>query len=121
VLCLQPLRGLRRALLPGLVLVTFGCENKSEAPRPQPFSEHHFAAYSGASPKGIGEDCTASGAAECKSGICLHTGGLPNTGYVCSSSCSSPTECPAGWNCARGGLEASQALCVPARAPKKGG
>ncbi len=109
----------------GLKLLVFvsvlaGCgKEQSQPPAATPFGEHRVAEFKGTARKQLGEDCTHFGAAECSSGLCLHTGTSPNSGYVCSRACDSGRECPSGWRCAQAGLTGGPAYCV--RAGVQGG
>jgi hypothetical protein len=77
------------------------------------FAEHRFNESLKRDPKSVGEDCSVSGRGECESGVCLHTGTEPGAGYVCSRTCTSPTECPPDWRCAQVQPGAGTRLCIP--------
>ncbi|MHB1846166.1 MAG: hypothetical protein ACYCWW_15185 [Deltaproteobacteria bacterium] len=79
---------------------------------PSVLTEHRFAVA--ASPtKQLGEDCTAYGRSDCPSGVCFHYQADPRTGYVCSASCQSVGDCPAGWACNEVVPGSGEAFCAP--------
>lgn len=59
--------------------------------------------------KKVGEDCTAHGASECVSGLCVHTSPKLGEGYVCAALCE--RGCPDGWQCSQ--LPGAEGMCLP--------
>ena len=108
------LRTLALRLMASAVLMAgIACDKPAEPPAaPTAFGEHRVAEFSGTANKGLGEDCGQFGAAECKSGLCLHVSPMPNAGYLCSAQCSKAEDCPSGWRCARAGLSGGPAYCL---------
>lgn len=76
------------------------------------FTEHRMTRASEAH-KQLGEDCTAHGASECLSGLCLRTQAEFGEAYSCSKTCKALGECPSGWKCAQVHSGASPRVCVP--------
>ncbi|MBI5479871.1 MAG: hypothetical protein HY906_13485 [Deltaproteobacteria bacterium] len=72
------------------------------APRPPVVSEHRPLAVAKAT-KDLGADCSAGGASECLSGLCLHTSNHLSSGFVCSRLCGQGQRpCPGGFACMQG-------------------
>ncbi|MCY1019867.1 hypothetical protein [Pyxidicoccus sp. MSG2] len=63
--------------------------------------------------KELGEACTAHGASECRSGMCLHTGADPAEGYFCSTTCQTQAQCPSQWGCTQVHPGAQARVCIP--------
>lgn len=63
-------------------------------------------------PRGLGENCTS--AAQCESSICIP---VSSDRRVCSESCASPADCPAGWGCDLAAGERDE-VCVCAPSPE---
>jgi hypothetical protein len=103
-----------------LTFVVVGCDGSSQgrvarssdAPPPPVFGEHKLSASSGSALL-VGEDCTASGASSCKSGVCLHTLHDRNAGYFCSQSCDDEAACPTRWQCVQTHPSSEGRLCIP--------
>lgn len=74
--------------------------------------EHRTTLAAAATTK-LGRDCTAHGASECESGVCLHTGAEPNKGYFCSKVCGAQAECPPQWRCEQVHPNLQQRVCIP--------
>jgi hypothetical protein len=100
-----------------LVVAAFGCGSQTEE-RPV-LSEQRFVASGTALKTDLGGDCAKGGTAECLSGICLHTLPGPHEGWVCSSRCSSSTQCPPAWACIAPHPDDPARVCVPQRASSK--
>ncbi|WP_158616648.1 hypothetical protein [Corallococcus sp. CA054B] len=93
------------------------CSAESPAPapaiEPSPVLAEHRTALAETASNEVGEDCTKHGASGCKSGLCLHTGALPDEGYFCSQTCTGEAQCPAQWKCSRVHPGASARVCIP--------
>jgi hypothetical protein len=81
-------------------------------------TEHRPTPALGAADKKLGDDCTAHGASECQSQLCLHVGGR-GAGYVCSQGCADTTQCPAHWQCKSVSVSTRRAVCVPPSPERK--
>ncbi|MFP2930505.1 hypothetical protein ACLESO_35965 [Pyxidicoccus sp. 3LG] len=99
-----------------------GCSTESRpetsapvSPAPVPvLTEHRFHQSLGSGKKGVGEDCTRGGQAECATGLCLHVGARHDAGYVCSQRCETQGQCPAGWGCGRMLMgDPASSVCIP--------
>lgn len=103
-----------------LVVGVLGCTNgeKSDSPGVRVFSEAVTApGTSGRRDKHLGEDCTANGASDCESGLCLKLSESPFGGWVCSQACGSlerNVSCPRGWECHKTLPDPDGFTCVPA-------
>jgi len=61
----------------------------------------------------LGDECTQTGRAGCRTGLCLkHRPGY-GAGYVCSKSCESATDCPPDWTCNSIYPAPHSSFCVP--------
>lgn len=87
-----------------------GTSSPSQLPRV--LTEHRPAPTTAASSKALGDDCTAHGASECRSRLCLHVGAR-EAGYVCSQACEDNSSCPTHWECRFLSLSNRRAVCVP--------
>jgi|APLak6261675434_1056106.scaffolds.fasta_scaffold00622_1 hypothetical protein len=58
----------------------------------------------------FGSDCLQHGASDCASGLCAR---LDRLVRVCTRTCSSSSNCPAGWRCALSGPTSTKTWCVP--------
>lgn len=107
----NPRRNWARSTLLCLVVLAVGCE--------RPDSSKQVVAWSPASLGSqsvlgdVGVDCTAGGAASCRSEVCLHVSEFPQRGYFCSTYCRSQDNCPVGWPCGPTPAGISERVCVP--------
>ncbi len=61
----------------------------------------------------LGEDCSLNGKSDCQTGLCFHYRPNPGTGWVCSSTCKSVSDCPSGWGCSEVVPGSGEAFCAP--------
>src|SRR5262245_29635749 len=106
-------------IIVSLALIACSGNPPGEEPRPptpEPsLSEHVFSSVKSTPTTEVGDDCSSGGLSECRSGVCLHAGGL-GKGYLCSKPCAEDSECPARWRCVLAGTgSAASAVCVPKR------
>lgn len=94
-----------------LALMVLGC---GPQPMDKPvLTEQRFVASGNTLKQDVGGECAAGGTAACLSGICLHTLPGPHDGWVCSSRCSSSSECPLHWSCVAPHPDEPARVCVP--------
>jgi hypothetical protein len=87
--------------------------SRSGAGQVRVFAPPNFLAQASPS-KELGEDCS-HGAAECKSGLCLHYQPNAASGFACSRKCTGDSDCPADWACQNVYPAPANEFCVPPR------
>ena len=105
--------------LRALLLVSFlaGACSGSDADSPplgasSVVSEHHPIQV-GVAQLNVGDDCTKNGRSACKSDVCLKVTTKRKDGYVCSTPCSSGSECLPSWTCRPIAPGPGNGVCVP--------
>lgn len=93
------------------VVVGGGCEREAEGPAGPPQLTVRQPLSGVAKSAELGEDCRLGGAAQCRTGHCVHAGLAPRDVFVCTVGCAGDADCPEDWRC----LEevAGVAWCAP--------
>jgi hypothetical protein len=94
-----------------------GCEVAEDGPAPftapEVLTEHREVVSPKAPDKQLGEDCSAYGYTECRSGLCIHAGPELKEKYFCSRACRSHSDCPKQWECQQTHPGPGGLMCVP--------
>lgn len=106
-------------------IVSTGCEpsvDRAGVPNPSPredvspvVTEWRPSPSSKPASKALGDDCSAHGASECLSNLCVRTRSEQGLGYVCSQSCEQKSDCPESWRCVSVVPGAAESICLPPR------